>query len=391
MKKPDLRFLGPFTAKEDPKSKAARAAAYLRRVPLPFLAIVVVPTVVSAIYLSFIASPRYVSEARFVVRSASQQQPSSLGVVLQGVGLSPASMDNYAIQEYLVSADAARDLQTKFDLRQAFGRAEIDPISRLPGVFGDESFETLRKGLKRYITVGYDSTTGISTLRVQAFTAEDAVRINQILLDSSETLVNRLNERSAADAVRDAEATLREAQARLHTAQAQLTGFRTREGFIDPAAIARESATLIGELSVQLAKLQAERAQIVSTAPDSPQLGSIDSSIAAYQSQIRVEESKLAGRTDSLAPKLSAYETLMLEREFADKLVASATAALNSAQLEARRQQLYLDRIVNPDKPDKAAEPKRLVSLLAIFSSLLLAYGIGWMIWRGVRESRIGE
>lgn len=391
MNKPDLRFLGALTAKEDPKSKAARAAAYLRRVPLPFLAIVVVPTVVSAIYLSFIASPRYVSEARFIVRSASQQQPSSLGVVLQGVGLSPASMDNYAIQEYLVSADAARDLQAKFDLRHAFGRAEIDPISRLPGIFGDESFETLRKGLKRYITVGYDSTTGISTLRVQAFTAEDAVRINQILLDSSETLVNRLNERSAADAVRDAEATLREAQARLHTAQTQLTGFRTRERFIDPAAIARESATLIGELSVQLAKLQAERAQIASTAPDSPQLGAIDSSIAAYQSQIRVEESKLAGRTDSLAPKLSTYETLMLEREFADKLVASATAALNSAQLEARRQQLYLDRIVNPDKPDKAAEPKRLVSLLAIFSSLLLAYGIGWMIWRGVRESRIGE
>ncbi|MNX14861.1 hypothetical protein D3C86_446970 [compost metagenome] len=203
--------------------------------------------------------------------------------------------------------------------------------------------------------------------------------------------MNRLNERSAADAVREAEATLREAQARLQMAQTQLTGFRTRERFIDPAVTARESATLIGELSVQLAKLRAERSQIASTAPDSPQLDAIDSSITAYQAQIGVEESKLAGRADSLAPKLSTYETLMLEREFADKLVASATAALNSAQLEARRQQLYLDRIVNPDKPDKAAEPKRLVGLLAIFSTLLLAYGIGWMIWRGVRESRIGE
>lgn len=391
MNRPHLRFLGPLTTGEEPKSRAVRARAYLRRMPLAFVMIVVVPTIVSAIYLAFIASPRYVSEARFIVRSAGQQQPSSLGVVLQGVGLSPASMDNFAIQQYLVSADAARDLQAKVDLRRVFGRSEIDPISRVPGVFGDESFETLRKGLKRYITVGYDSTTGISTLRVQAFTAEDAVRINQVLLDSSETLVNRLNERSAADAVRESEATLREAQARLHTAQTQLTDFRTRERFIDPAAIARESANLIGELSVQVAKLRAERSQIASTAPDSPRLGAIDSSIAAYQTQIDVEESKLAGRTNSLAPKLSTYETLMLEREFADKLVASATAALNSAQLEARRQQLYLDRIVNPDKPDKAAEPKRLISLLAIFSSLLLAYGIGWMIWRGVRESRVGE
>lgn len=391
MNKTDLRFLGPLKSKEQPKSKATRALARLRRLPIPFLAIVVLPTLISAFYLAFIASPRYVAEARFIVRSASQQQPSSLGVVLQGVGLSPASLDNFAIQEYLVSSDAVRDLQTKVNLRQAFGRPQIDPFSRLPGVFGDPSFETFRKGLKRYIIVGYDSTTGISTLRVQAFTAEDAVRINEVLLDSSEALVNRLNERSAADAVREAEASLREAQARLHQAQTQLTGFRTRERFIDPTVTARESGSLIGELSVQLAKLRAERSQVASRAPDSPQLAVIDSSIAAYQAQIEAEESKLAGRADSLAPKLSTYETLMLEREFADKLVVSATAALNSAQLEARRQQLYLDRIVNPSKPDKATEPKRLVSLLAIFSSLLLAYGIGWMIWRGVRESRLGE
>ena len=99
----------------------------------------------------------------------------------------------------------------------------------------------------------------------------------------------------------------------------------------------------------------------------------------------------MAGRADSLASKLSAYETLMLEREFADKLVAAATAALNSAQLEARRQQLYLDRIVAPDLPDTPAQPKRFMSLLAIFTSLLLAYGVGWLVWAGVRESRLEE
>ena len=57
-----------------------------RRVPLAFLVVVALPTLVTAIYFLLIASPRYVSEARFIVRAASHEQPSTLGVALQGVG-----------------------------------------------------------------------------------------------------------------------------------------------------------------------------------------------------------------------------------------------------------------------------------------------------------------
>ena len=238
------------------------------------------------------------------------------------------------------------------------------------------------------MTVGYDSTTGISTLRVEAFSAKDAQRINALLLDGGEALVNRLNRRSATDAVQEAEVTLREARERLNAAQTALTSFRTRERFIDPQSTAREGANLIGELAVQLATLRAERNQLAATAPQSPQLQALDSRIGAYQAQIAAEQGKLAGAADSLAPKISTYDSLMLEREFADNLVASATAALNTAQLEARRKQLYLDQIVTPDLPDKPQEPKRWLTLLAVLSSLLVAYGIGWMLWAGVRESR---
>lgn len=390
MSKAELRYLGPVSSATQVKRRGLMAR--LRKIPVAFIAVVVAPTLVSAVYLLGVATPRYVSEARFVVRSASgQQQPSSLGVALQGVGLSAASTDNFAVQEYLTSANALHDLQGKVDVRRVYDRPGIDLLSRAPGPFGDESFESLRRGVARYVEVGYNSTTGISTLRVEAFTASDAQRLTEALLDGGEALVNRLNERSAADAVREAQLTLREAQERLAAAQSRLTNFRTRERFIDPEITAREAANLIGELSVQLATLRAERAQLASTAPSSPQLEIIDRRITAFQAQITAEQAKLAGRTDSLAPKLSTYETLMLEREFADKLVAAATAALNTAQLEARRQQLYLDRIVAPDLPDMPTQPKRFMSLLAIFTSLLLAYGVGWLVWAGVRESRVEE
>ena len=66
----------------------------MRRLPLGFLIIVGLPTLVGALYYGVIASPRYVSESHFVVRSAGSAQPSGLGLALQGVGLS-AGMNDY--------------------------------------------------------------------------------------------------------------------------------------------------------------------------------------------------------------------------------------------------------------------------------------------------------
>lgn len=381
-----IQFLGPLTDRStSPVSRGRR----LTGAKLAFLLVVGIPTFLAAAYLLFVASPRYVSEARFIVRSPSEEQPSALGVALQGVGLSSASTNAFAIHEYLESRDAVNDLETRINLRALYGHPSIDPISRTPTLFAGASRESFYKGFNRYITVGYDSSTGISTLRVEAFSTRDARNVAVALLDSGETLINRLNQRAARDSVIEAERTLAEARLRLASAQAQLTTFRSQQRFIDPRATAEEGAKLMGELSVTLATLQAERAQLAVEAPESPQLVSLDGRIAAYRRQIEVEQGKLAGAQTSLAPQISVYETLTLEREFADRMVASASIALNSAQLDARRQQLYLDRIVNPNLPDKPTEPRRWLALLAVFTTLLLAYGVGWLIWAGLRESEI--
>jgi capsule polysaccharide export protein KpsE/RkpR len=96
----------------------------------------------------------------------------------------------------------------------------------------------------------------------------------------------------------------------------------------------------------------------------------------------------MAGNSSSLAPMISVYEDLALARELADRELTQATAAVIAAEQEARRQKLYLDRVVSPSLPDEAAEPKRWLSILTVLASTLLAYGIGWLIWAGVREHR---
>ncbi|WP_295244104.1 chain-length determining protein [uncultured Brevundimonas sp.] len=383
MTEPKLKYVGPL-----PEALTyGRRVPLWRRIPFAFLVVVVAPTVLAAVYFLLIASPLYVSEARFVVRSAGQT-PSSIGLALQGVGLGQGHSDAFAVHEYMTSADGLADLQKRMDLSSVLSRPGADIFSRYPRIGEVRSEEGLLKALNRFVVVGYDSSTGISTLEVKAFRPKDAQSIASILLDGGESLVNRLNERSVNDAVRQARQARDDAVNNLSRTQAELTSFRNRQAFVDPQTLVTENAELIGQLNARIAELQAERSQIASQTPESPQLPAIDARIAAYRRQADAERSKVTGGASSLAPQVGVYEELSFNRELATREVAAATTALLAAEQEARRQQAYLERVVSPNLPQTAQEPRRWLSLLAVFSTAMLLYGLGWLIWAGVREHR---
>lgn len=381
----NLTYLG---AAEEPRLAPKAKPSWRKRLPLGFLIVVGIPSLVAGVYYGLIASPRYVSESHFVVRSANSAQPTGLGIALQGVGLSTGMNDAFAVHEYLDSRDSLKVLQTRFNLKAMLTGPKVDWFSRTPRPWEGTSEEALYKGFKRYLTVGYDAASGISTLRVEAFSAKDAATINAAMLDSGEALINRLNERSAANAVRDARVSFDHARAEVAASQQALTALRNSAQFIDPRAAVTETTEVVAGLLVTIAQLRADRAQLAAEAPSSPQLPILDSRIAAYERQVAEARAKATGSASSLAPKVGAYEDLVMRREIADKVLAQATAALLNAEQEARRQKLYLERIVAPSQPDKPTQPRRFLAFLTVFASSLLVYAVGWLIWAGVREHR---
>ncbi len=380
-----LKYMGPA-----PKTLARPASAtpWWRRIPLAFLVVVVTPTALAAFYYLLLASPRYVSEARFIVRAPAQGQPSSLGVALQGVGLSAGPVDSFAVHEFINSRDGLRQALKLTDVKAMFADRGADIFSRFPRPFEKPSDESLFKTYQRFVDVGYDSTTGISTLRVEAFRPEDAQRLSNVLLAGGEGVVNALNKRAQADSVAEATRAQISARERLAAAQARLVAFRNAEGLIDPRLAVEESGTIISSLQARVANLKAERDRLAAEAPNSPQLPALSGQISAYERQIQAERAKMTGNSQSLAPRISQYEDLTLEREFAGKELTQANAAVLSAEQDARRQRLYLERIVNPNLPDTSTEPRRVRAIITILFSTLLAYGVGWLMWAGVREHK---
>jgi capsular polysaccharide transport system permease protein len=125
--------------------------------------------------------------------------------------------------------------------------------------------------------------------------------------------------------------------------------------------------------------------------PDNPALQNTRNRIQALERQIATDRSRHTDATTNLgsavlARQLAAYERLMLEREFADKQLASATASLEMARVEAQRQQLYLSRIVQPNLAVYALYPRSFTTTASILLGLAIAYGIGWLLIVGMRE-----
>jgi capsular polysaccharide transport system permease protein len=308
--------------------------------------------------------------------------------VLEGVGLAPAATDSFVVQDYMTSRDAVGTLESQHHLREAVARSSTDFLERFPRPFEAPTLENLARAYPRYVNVAYNSSTGITTLEVKAFRAQDAHELAAALLDGGETLINHLNDRADQDAVADTKRQIEEAESAVGRAEDALTAFRNRQRLIDPTRSSQVNLELLGKLQSDIATLRAERAGIAASAPQSPQLATLDNRIRAYEAQAQNEQTIMAGQAGSLAPMIGEYERLSLDRDFADKTLATAATAAEDARLEARRKRLYLERISNPSLPDSPAGPQRVSSLATAYFTLLLVYGIVALLLAGFREHR---
>ena len=351
-----------------------------------FWAIVGLPTLVAGVYYFAIASDLYLSEAKFIVRSPKQVQTSSIGALIQSTGLARAVDDTAVVEDFIMSRDAVRKLEQQNDLRAVFGRPEGDFVTRFPGIMRRSDFEALFRRYDHFVSVETDHTSGVTALRVKAYRPEDAQTIAAALLNYSEQLVNELNERARTDAVSTAEHEVNRAQAQVSRIQDQLTAYRIKQNMLDPKSASTGVLELIGQMRAAQATARQQLGELLKNSPSSPQIPVVQTRIDSLDKLIAEERAKLSGETNSVVSTLTEYERLTLDRELAEKALASAFTSLEAARLEAQRQQLYIETIAEPNLADYPLYPKRAISFGMVLVSCLLAYGIAWLLVISARE-----
>jgi capsular polysaccharide transport system permease protein len=352
------------------------------------LLFVVLPTAAVATYMLGFAADQYMSEARFVVRTPQTVANPASGIgALLGLGGGPtaAQAESFSVGDYLDSHDAVAALDRKLDLVKMFREPEDDPVFRLWDAH--PSAEELLRYYRSHVSITYSQDTGITKLRVLAFSPRDAERIAETLLELGEARVNELNRRAVEDTLRVAREEVFAAEDRVTAAQKAMTAFRLKQQDINPEKTSTAQLDLVAALQRQLAQAQAQQlAMGGSIRADSPQTVALSNRIRALENQVAVEAGKLTGASSALAPTLADYEGLALRKEFASTNYNAAQTAFENAKLQALRQQLFVVRVVEPNLPEEALYPRSYVIILTVALSLLIAYGIGWLILAGVRE-----
>jgi capsular polysaccharide transport system permease protein len=354
---------------------------------LVLLLTVVVPTVAAILYYGFVASDVFISESRFLVRSPQHQSNGGFfGELLQGTGITRSQDDTYSVHDYVLSRDALHELDEKLGVRNQFASKSIDPVNRFPGLHWDDSFEEFYRYYGKHVGVDYDSTSSISTLLVRAYTAEDARKINDQLLQMSERLVNTLNERSRQDLIRYAENEVTLATDKATAAGVAMFEYRTKHAIFEPDKQAAIQLGSVAKIQEELVSTEAQLAQLRKLSPSNPQISGLESRADTLRNAIASEAAKVTSANGSFSARAPDFERLTLESVFADKRLGAALADLATARSEALRQQLYLERLVQPSLPDKAMEPRRIRGVFTVFLIGLIGWGVVSLLIAAIRE-----
>lgn len=351
-----------------------------------FLALVVAPTFAAVLYFGVFASDVYISESRFVVKSPDEKRQAGLGAILNTAGFSTSGDEIAAARSYVISRDALAELEKRGGFKRAYNGSTISIFDRFDPFGFNGSFEDLYDYFQSKVRVDIDHATSITTLKVRAYTPTDAERINRQLLEMAEGTVNKISSRGRDDLVRFAQAEVDEAQARARAASVALAAYRNQAGVVDPEKQASVQMQMISKLQDELIATKTQLRQIKTFTPQNPQIDSLQVRVNELTREIQDQMNLVAGGNRSLANAAVRYQALALESQYADKQLTIALASLQDARNEARRKQVYVERIVEPNRPDDAVEPRRLRGILATFLLGLVAWGVASMLFAGVRE-----
>lgn len=340
-----------------------------------FIAFVLFPVAAAGMYFGVIASDQYVSEVRFAVRGASNATDFLGG--LGNFANTQRTEDALVIADYIRSRRLFEELDKDINLKRRYSLATTDFLSRMDA--GDP-IENQVRFWRSMVDVKIDKNSGVVTVTVKAFTADDALAIAQGISNHSEQLANELSERARDDSLNQAREELSRAEAGMQASIERLRRTRNEQGILDATKTAEATTKVIGDLRGKLLLLESEyEIQQPSLSADAPQVKLLVAQIEKLRQQIAALEGRIAGTTGkiTLTDTQGELERRAIERKIAEQQYALAVAEFERARLQQSSKQIYLVTFVPPRLAEDALYPKRLLVWAIVLAVCLATWGTG--------------
>jgi capsular polysaccharide transport system permease protein len=360
---------------------------FRRGLAATFALFVLAPSVLVFLYLALIASPQYEAEAQFVLRG-DVNRPGAVGSPAGMVGALNVTQEGSIFVRYLTSRALIEALGETLDLKAVYARDGIDWLSQLDG---DADGDAVADYWSDKASAIVDPLSGAVTLKVRAFTTEEALAINQAVMTASERMLNHLLDGSRRDALRIAEQDRERAAEALEAIRREVETFRRDSGLLDPAGTGEQTIDLIFALRSQRAALSAQlQGALASLSPMAPQVRALRARLAALDAQIAALEEEMTKGTaaGNLPALISAYDALELKRGFAERSFTRSELTLLRTKAEIEQWHVYLTVFSPPTLTVEPVAPTPLWTAFVVFLSTLVVWTILALLAAGTMDHR---
>ena len=353
------------------------------------LLFIMTPPLLAALYCFVLATPMYLSSARFTIRGQAEGGGSALGKLFQSSGGGAAFTDGFAVRDYLSSPDAMVQLDRRIGFLARMQRPRGDLFFNLPT---GEPRESQLGFYRSMVKVRYNMVESIVSLDVSAFSPDDAFVIARDLTSLAGEFSNELNRRGTEETLRVALSDVAGAEQRMSKARLSLADWRKANGSLDLEANAKMIQLFVQQTEVQLIEVNAELEQIkASQIPNNPRRRLLEERQKTLAQQLERENGRLtSAQNASVVNLLSEYQRLTLEQDFANKSYELTLQSLNNAQTVANMRQKFVATIVAPNLPERSSfpDPFNLITLALI--AAIFSWLIGSLVYSVVRENQAG-
>lgn len=337
--------------------------------------LVIIFAVLSIPYWLLVASDLYVSQATVLIQRTDQVNGPT-GVVssaLTAAGGGLNAGDQLLLREYLLSEDMLKKLDAKLDLRAHYSNWRRDPVSRMWFANGpDEWF--YRYWLNR-VDIEYDDYAGVLRIQVEAYDANTAHAIAELMVKLGEQHMNELGHQLAQSQVDFLSKQVTSAHEHLLEASQNLIDFQNQKGLAAPGATAESLNAIIARLEGQKADIQTQLASMPpDLSPNQPTVLMLKKSLAALDGQIAQRRAELASpKSGTLNYTVEESQRLKMEVDFSQDMYRTALTALEQGRMDAARKLKMVSILQSPTMPGYPMQPQRMYNA---FVTLLVALAL---------------
>lgn len=354
----------------------------------PLLCAALLFVLFSSAYWLYLASDRYVVEARMVLTRADLSSGQSMDFAsLLGGATGGNRADQLLLRDHLRSIDMLKKLDGQLQLRQHYS-SQGDWLSRLWR--SDARLEVFHRYFLTRVSIELDEYSGVLVINAQAYTPKVAQAITAALLTEGERHMNALGHMLAQEQVRFLEQQVETMAERVQTTRNAVLAYQNQKGLVSPQATVENFAAIVGRLEAQLAELQTRRTGLASfLQPQAHQLVEVNTQIVAVEKQLERERAKLtAPGGATLNATAEAYQRLQLDAEFAQQVLNTALVSLERGRVDATRTLKQAQVLQSANLPEDALQPRRLYNATVYALAALLLAGVLQLLLAIVRDHK---